>query len=473
MEQKKRYLQNRSEIGFNNSLGKLPPQAIDVEEAILGAIMIESECINEVLEIIRDPEVFYKESHRIMFEAIVELINDSEPVDILTVTEKLRKSGKLEKCGGAYAVTELTIKVNSSANIHSHCLLVLEKSIKRSMIKMGSELQERGYNEIEDAFDSLSEANSLLTRLNDSIDRKRAKSFAAGIQEAMNQVYAAMTSKSNITGIPSGFHDLDVVTHGWQKSDLIIIAARPSMGKTAFVLNVARNAAIKYKVPLAIFSLEMATIQLIMRIQSAECEIFIENIRSGKMPDHEYEKLSHMSNSISNAPIHIDDTSGISVIELKAKVSNLIKKYGIQMIIIDYLQLMVGKGENRTQEIGKISRALKGIAKEFNIPVIALSQLSRAVETRGGDKRPQLSDLRESGDIEQDADIVIFLYRPEYYGITEDEEGNSTQGLCEAIIAKHRNGRLANIPFKFNGNIQKFFDYNLHYQEVEPRNANF
>jgi len=448
---------------LSEQLGKLPPQAIEVEEAILGALMLERDALTNVIEILR-PESFYKDANRVIFESIVQLFNNSEPVDIKTVVHQLRKNGQLELVGGAYYVSELTTKVNSAANIEYHARIVAEQSIKRELIRISSEIQQDAYEDTIDVFKLLDRSEQSLFDISESHIRKNYDKMSSLLHQAIEEIEQKKDRKDGLTGVPSGFTALDRVTSGWQASDLVIIAARPGMGKTAFVVSAMRNASVEFNMPVALFSLEMSSVQLVNRLISAEAELESEKIKKGDLADYEWEQLLHKTSKLSEAPIYIDDTPALSILELRAKSRRLVAQHGVKLIIIDYLQLMTGdssknSGGNREQEIASISRALKGIAKELNVPVIALSQLSRAVETRGGDKRPQLSDLRESGSIEQDADMVIFLYRPEYYDITEDEDGLPTTGMGEVIIAKHRNGSLENVKLKFIGRFTKFCDY--------------
>lgn len=447
----------------SSQLGKLPPQAPDLEEAVLGALMLERDALTNVIDILK-PESFYRDVNKYIFEAILQLFNNSEPVDLLTVTNQLRKNAKLEIVGGAYYITQLTTRVNSAANIEFHARIIAEQSIKRELIKVASEIQHDAYEDTTDVFDLLDRTEQSLFEISEAHIRKNYADMGTLMREAILELEARKKHKDGLTGVASGFSALDRVTSGWQPSDLIIIAARPGMGKTAFVVSAMRNAAVEFNHGVAIFSLEMSSIQLVNRLISAEAELDSEKIKKGDLKDYEWEQLVHKTNKLTNAPIFIDDTPGLSILELRAKCRRLKAQHNIELIIIDYLQLMSGdtggKGSgNREQEIAAISRALKGIAKELNVPVIALSQLSRAVETRGGDKRPQLSDLRESGSIEQDADMVMFLYRPEYYGITEDSNGMPTTGLGEVIIAKHRNGSLDTVPLKFIGRFTKFADF--------------
>ena len=445
-------------------LGKMQPQAVDIEETVLGALMLEKDALTTVIDILK-PQSFYDDRHAKIYEAIVQLFNKSEPVDIMTVTAQLRKNGTLEIAGGAYHIANLTTRVNSAANIEYHARIITEQAIKRDLIRISAKIQEDAFEDTEDVFELLDRTEQALFEISESNIKKNYAGMQQLMHEAIMEIEARKEHKDGLTGVPSGFTELDRVTAGWQASDLVIIAARPAMGKTAFVVSAMRNAAVEFGEAVAIFSLEMSSIQLVNRLISAEAELESEKIKKGNLADHEWEQLVHKTARLTEAPIFIDDTPGLSILELRAKCRRLKAQHDIKMIIIDYLQLMSGDSSksgggpgNREQEIASISRALKGIAKELNVPVIALSQLSRAVETRGGDKRPQLSDLRESGSIEQDADMVMFLYRPEYYDITEDEDGLPTAGTGEVIIAKHRNGSLENVKLKFIGRFTKFAD---------------
>lgn len=444
--------------------GKLPPQAVDVEESVLGALMLEKDALSTVIDILK-PESFYLDTHQEIYRAIVVLFNNSEPIDMRTVANQLRKNGKLEFVGGAYYIADLTSKVSSAANIEFHARIVTEMAIKRALISVSSEIQHMAYEDTTDVFHLLDKTEASLFEISESNIRKNYEDMRSLMSQAITELEDRKNHKDGLTGVPSGFTALDRMTSGWQRSDLVIIAARPGMGKTAFVVSALRNAAVEFNQPVAIFSLEMSSVQLVNRLISSEAELESEKIKKGNLAEYEWQQLIHKTNKLSEAPIFIDDTPALSILELRAKCRRLKAQHDVQLIVIDYLQLMSGdssKGAgNREQEIASISRALKGIAKELNVPVIALSQLSRAVETRGGDKRPQLSDLRESGSIEQDADMVMFLYRPEYYGITEDEEGNPTTSMGELIIAKHRNGSLDTVKLKFIGKFTKFADLDM------------
>jgi replicative DNA helicase len=460
---KKTFSRPRPNSDLNLGLSKLPPQAMDLEEAVLGALMLEKDALTMVIDILK-PESFYKDAHQHIYKAVVELFDRSEPVDILTVTNHLRMKGELEAAGGAYYITELTTRINSAANIEYHARIVAEQAIKRDLISIASQIHRDAYEDTTDVFELLDKTEQSLYQVSESNIRKNYADMRTLMGEALKELQAKKDHENHLTGVPSGFTDLDRLTSGWQKNDLVILAARPGMGKTAFVVSAMRNAAVDFKKPVAIFSLEMSSIQLVNRLISAEAELEGEKIKKGNLEDYEWAQLHHKIAKLTNAPIYIDDTPALSIRELRTKCRRLKAKNDIQMIIIDYLQLMSGEGNskgssgNREQEIASISRALKNLAKELAVPVIALSQLSRAVETRGGDKRPQLADLRESGAIEQDADMVIFLYRPEYYKIDEDEMGNPLKGIGEVIIAKHRNGSLDTVQLRFIGKFTKFAD---------------
>jgi len=441
-----------------NITGRVPPHALDLEESVLGAIILEKNSLTLVIDILKE-ESFYKYAHQKIYQGIIQLFNNSESIDLNTLINQLKKNGTLNVVGGSYYIAKLTTKISSSANIEFHARIIVEYYIKRSLINITTKIQNYSYNEAIDVFKLLDKSEQLLFELSKSSIRKNYSNIKSLMINSFQELNIKRKNKNGITGIPSGFNELDFITSGWQKSDLIIIAARPGMGKTAFMLSILRNASILNKYPVAIFSLEMSSSQLVNRLLSIESEIEANKIKKGILENHEWEQLIYKTSKLSNAPIYIDDTPSLSIFELKTKCRRLKTNYDIQIIAIDYLQLMSNeinkKGfTNREQEIAYISRSLKEIAKEINIPIIALSQLSRAVEIRGGDKRPQLSDLRESGSIEQDADIVIFLYRPEYYNLNQGEAKNT----AEIIIAKHRNGSLNKIKLKFLNQYTKFYN---------------
>ena len=439
--------------------GRIPPQAIDFEEAVLGAILIDNSAINQVIDILK-PESFYKDENKIIFEVVKDLFGNSQPVDILTVANELRTRGLLTEIGGEYYLVELSQKVSSSAHSEFHARIIVQKHIQREMIRVAGGIINKAFDETTDVFELLDSAEQDLFEVAHGNVVKNYESAQDLVKEAINKI-EEISKKEGLSGVPSGFTKVDRVTSGWQPSDLVILAARPGMGKTAFVLSMARNMTIDHNRPVAVFSLEMSSVQLITRLISGETGLSSEKLRKGTLDDHEWQQLLTKVKALEKAPLFIDDTPAISIFDLRAKCRRLAAQSNIQMIIIDYLQLMTAGGKaggNREQEISMISRSLKSIAKELNVPVIALSQLSRAVETRGGNKRPLLSDLRESGAIEQDADIVSFIYRPEYYDITEWEDGSPCEGQAEFIIAKHRNGGLENIKLRFQGSMAKFSD---------------
>jgi len=446
----------------NLSDGKIPPQAIDLEEAVLGAMLIDEKGVNEIIELL-SPEVFYKRSHQLIYESIERLFRESEPIDLLTVSADLKKNKNFEPAGGDFYLISLSQKVSSSAHIEFHSRIILQKYIQRKLITISNEIIQKSYNESTDVMDLLDEAESKLY----DVAQGNIKTSTESAQNLVIRAKARIeeiAKQEGLSGVSTGFEKLDSLTSGWQPSDLIIVAARPGMGKTALALSMARNISVQQKIPVAFFSLEMSSVQLITRLISSETGLSSDKLRTGKLADHEWQQLNIKVSDLESSPLFIDDSPSLTIFELRAKARRLASSHGIKLIIIDYLQLMnIGssnKAGNREQEISTISRNLKALAKELDIPVIALSQLSRAVETRGGTKRPILSDLRESGAIEQDADIVSFLYRPEYYGITEwdDDMKTPSEGQGEFIVAKHRNGALDSIKLKFIPNLGKFED---------------
>ena len=465
MKESKGFIKNirgsNIDINTNLDLGKLPPQALDLEESVLGALMLEKDALTNVIDILK-PENFYKDANKEIYQSIIDLFNESEPIDLLTVTSQLKKNGKLEYVGGSFYVTQLTTRVNSASNIEYHARIILEQSIKRQLIEVSGEVQKEAYEDTTDVFDLLDNTEQSLFDISESHIRKNYSQVKGLMKEAIDELQAKKTRKDGITGVPSGFIDLDNITSGWQPSDLVIIAGRPSMGKTAFVLSMMRNASIDHEMPIALFSLEMSSLQIVNRLISSEAELDSDKIKKGNLKDYEWQQLLHKTDQLNNAKIFIDDTPALSILELRAKSRRLKSQHDIQCIIVDYLQLMSGEygksSGNREQEIASISRSLKAIAKELNVPVLALSQLSRAVETRGGDKRPVLSDLRESGSIEQDADMVLFIYRADRYDITEDEDGNLTAGVAEVLLRKNRNGPTGKVKLKFIERFAKFAD---------------
>ena len=441
--------------------GKIPPQAIELEEAVLGAMMIDKKGIDDVIDIL-SADAFYDSKHQEIYAAIFELFQNSEPIDLLTVSNLLKKNGKLDFVGGDFFLIRLTQKVASSAHIEFHARIILQKYIQRRLITISSEIIENAYDESTDVFDLLDDAEGKLFEVTQGNLKKSSEDAGSLVKQALKKIQEIGNSEG-MSGLATGFTKLDALTSGWQPSDLVIIAARPGMGKTAFVISMAKNMAIDFGHGVAVFSLEMSSVQLITRMISSETGLTSEKLRKGNLEPHEWEQLNVKVKKLSDAPIFIDDTPSLSIFDLRAKARRLVSQHGVKIIVIDYLQLMTAGGKaggNREQEISMISRNLKALAKELEVPVIALSQLSRAVETRGGSKRPLLSDLRESGAIEQDADIVSFIFRPEYYGMTEwdDDEHTPCEGQGEFIVAKHRNGGLDNIRLKFTGHLAKFSD---------------
>ncbi len=458
----KRYNNNRKKADpIEMSGGKMPPQALELEEAVLGAMLLEKDAFVNVSEILKS-DCFYKEAHQYIYDAITNLFSREQPVDILTVTEELRRMSKLDEVGGAFYVTQLTGRVASAAHIEYHSRIIYQKFLQREMIRISGVIQTKAFDDTEDVNDLLEEAENSLFMLSQGSMKRDAVQINPVISQAIENIKKASLRTDGLSGVPSGFTELDRITSGWQNSDMVVIAARPAMGKTAFVLSMARNMAVKYKQGVAVFSLEMANVQLVNRLIVSETELNADKIKNGRLEPYEWEQLDHKIKSLIDAPLFVDDTAGLSVFELRAKARRLKKQHDIKIIIIDYLQLMNASGMNpgnRQEEVSMISRSLKGLAKELNVPIIALSQLSRAVESRTGEgKRPQLSDLRESGAIEQDADMVLFIHRPEYYKITEDEQGNSLIGLAEIIVAKHRNGATGDVRLRFRPEAIRFED---------------
>ncbi|QGY45162.1 replicative DNA helicase [Maribellus comscasis] len=444
---------------INAQYGKLPPQAVEVEEAVLGALMLERDAYVTVADII-DTSSFYKEEHQKIFEAIKKLSGKEKPVDLLMVTQELKDRGQLDEVGGPGYITQLTRRVASAAHIEFHARIIAQKYIQRELIRVSSEIQAKSYDDTIDVDDLIDFSESSLFQVAEGNIKKETVPIKPVLNDAILQIEKARNQKDGLSGVPSGFTGLDRITNGWQKTDLIIIAARPAMGKTAFVLSMTRNMAVDHNRPVAIFSLEMSSLQLVTRLISSETEISANKLKTGQLEDWEWEHLNRKIANLDKAPIFIDDTPALSIFEFRAKCRRLKMQYDIQAVIVDYLQLMTAGTDSRgsrEQEVSTISRSLKAIAKELDVPIMALSQLNRSVESREG-KRPQLSDLRESGAIEQDADIVTFIHRPEYFGITEDESGNSLLGVAEIIIAKHRNGATGDVHLSFKKELAKFSD---------------
>ena len=440
--------------------GVVPPQAVELKETVLGALMLEKDSIIAVQEYIT-ADAFYTEEHRLIYKAIESLSAELKPIDLYTVTERLKARKELKKVGGAAYLAQLTQKVGSAANIEFHAKIIAQKYVQRELIRSATEIQRRSYDEDQDVTDLIGFAESEIFKVAEGHVKRSVQNAKDILTKALAQIEQASKNTSAFNGVPSGFMAIDRVTLGWQPSDLIIIAARPSMGKTAFVLSMARNMAIDHEAPVAFFSLEMSAVQLMMRLIVAETGLSGTDIKSGRLTPEQWRHLESATKPLGTAPLYIDDTPALSVFEFRSKARRLKIHHDIKIIVIDYLQLMTGNQDskgNREQEVAFISRTLKAIAKELDIPIIALSQLNRSTETRGGSKRPQLSDLRESGAIEQDADIVAFIHRPEYYGINTDENGMPTAGMAEIIIAKHRNGAVTDVKLRFLKDQARFAD---------------
>lgn len=444
--------------------GKIPPNSVDLEKIILGTFLIDKKGLDYSIDLL-SPEIFYDPRHQEIFRAISNLVNTNNPVDLLTVIQELKKTEKLSIAGGEQYIINLTTEVSSAAHIEFHIRVVLEKYILRSLINVSTNVIDEAYKESTDVFEVLDKTEQAFFKITNDTIKQDYYPASSLVKQAIEKI-TSLKDKEGLSGVPSGFALLDKETGGWQNSDLIIIAARPGMGKTAFILSMARNIAVDHQIPIAIFSLEMASVQLITRMISSETGISSEKLRKGQMSDEEWQRLFQNVSALENAPLYIDETPALSIFDFRAKCRRLVMQQRVKIIMVDYLQLMTassGKGGgNREQEISTISRSLKAIAKELNVPIIALSQLSRNVETRDG-KRPRLSDLRESGAIEQDADIVSFIFRPEYYKIETwdndpEENKTSTTNQAEIIIAKHRNGATADVRLSFFKEIAKFTD---------------
>lgn len=442
-----------------HNMGKVPPQAVDLEKGIIGSILYDSDSFVEVADILK-PEHFYSEVNKKIMEAVFSLFTAGEPIDELTVVQKLRKLGTLELVGGAYAITEISHNGSRAGqNIEEHARLLIQMAMKRGVIRVSTEAVQNAYDDTVDIFDLIEKNQVEIYNILSDTHKKKGRDITELMKDSLIKMMEPMPD--GLTGVGTSFTELDAITGGWQPSDLIIVAARPAMGKTAFIIECASNASEKFNKPTAVFSLEMSSLQLTNRLISSKTGVKLEKILKRNVSDVELSQMQDVITKIDSNKLIIDDSPGLSIVEFRAKCRRLKNQYDIQLIIIDYLQLMHSgeKNGNRDAEIGAISRALKTVAKELNVPIIALSQLSRAVESRAS-KRPMLSDLRESGNIEQDADMVIFLHRPEYYGVTEDAHGKSTIGLCETIIAKHRNGICETVKLDFNGSLMRFKDWN-------------
>lgn len=446
-----------------DAIGRMPPHDKEIEEAVLGALMLEKDAYATVCDILQ-PQSFYEPVNQKIFEAIQTLGIQQQPIDMLTVTEQLRANSTIDEVGGPAFIAELTSRVASAANIEFHARIIAQQYLARELISFGTEVSAKAYDPANDIDDVLQEAEGHLFELSQRNVKKEVVQIDSVINDAINTIQMAATRESGLSGLASGYPELDKKTSGWQNSDLVIIAARPAMGKTAMVLSMAKNMAVNYNTKVAIFSLEMSKLQLVNRLIQNVCEIEGEKIKSGRLSDREWNQLLSRIGTLQSAPIFIDDSPGLSILELRTKARRLVREKGVQFIVIDYLQLMNASGMkfgSREQEVSMISRSLKELAKELNIPIIALSQLNRSVESRSEDKRPQLSDLRESGAIEQDADIVCFIHRPEYYlhGAARDD-APELRGKAEFIIAKHRSGSVGDVPMRFRGQYARFENWN-------------
>ena len=441
--------------------GRIMPQDKEVEEAVLGALMLEKDAYTTVCDILR-PESFYEPSHKLIYEAIQNLGASQRPIDMLTVIEQLRLNGTLQQAGGPVLISELTSRVLSGANVEFHARIVAQKYLARELISFATSIEEKAFDSSNDVDDLMQEAEGKLFEISQRNVKKDVTQIDPVIGQAIAQIQAAANRTSGLSGLETGYKKLDALTSGWQNSDLRIIAARPAMGKTAFVLSMAKNMAVNFNTPVAIFSLEMSNLQLVNRMISNVCELEGQKIKSGQLSPLEWDQLMSRVKHLYSAPLFIDDTPSLSIFELRTKARRLVREHQVKIIIIDYLQLMNASGMkfgSREQEVSMISRSLKQLAKELNIPIIALSQLNRSVESREGrdGKRPQLSDLRESGAIEQDADIVCFIHRPEYYTKSgEDAQGNDIRGLAEFIVAKHRSGSVDDVKMRFRARFARF-----------------
>lgn len=450
MEASKNKVKKKAASSEKNIFDIVPPQALEAEMAVLGSMLIDNECIGKVVEIL-NPDSFYRTAHQKIFSAAIALYEKNNPVDLITLSEELKRQNLLEELGGTYYLTTLAESVPSSANVEHHARIVLEKYLLRKLIEEAAGIAKDCYDAQEDVFHIIDRSEQRIFGLSEKRLRRTFQHIEPIMHKAFETIEKFHERKGTVTGIPTGYTKLDELTSGFQDGELIIVAGRPSMGKTAISLNIARNIAVDAKKTVGFFSLEMSERQLALRLLCSEARVDAHAVRTGNLPDDEWQKLSMCVGVLTEAPIFIDDTPGMGVLELRAKARRLKKEKDVGLIIIDYLQLMEGpkRAESRQQEISIISRSLKGLAKELDVPVVALSQLSRAVEARGGERRPMLSDLRESGAIEQDADVVLFIYRPEFYGIKKDDQGSPLEGKAEVIIGKQRNGPVGTIHLNF------------------------
>ena len=453
---------NKNKVQIDPTYAHLQPQAVNVEQAVLGALMIDSDAFSVVSELLK-PDTFYDPRHKRIYQAIQVMNMEERPVDIMTLADQLAKTGELDKVGGAQYLMDISAGMASAAHVESHARILAQKYMQRQLIHYAGDIETMAYEEGVDVDELMQKAEGELFQLSQNNMKQDYTQIDPVVKEAVAILQRAAQNSGGLTGIPTGYRGLDDMTSGWQPSDLVIIAGRPAMGKTSFALSIAKNVAVDYDVPIGFFSLEMNNVQLVNRLIANVCEIPSEKIKSGQLANYEWQQLDYKLKNLMDAPLYVDDTPSLSVFELRTKARRLVREHGVRIIIIDYLQLMNASGMafgSRQEEVSTISRSLKGLAKELNIPIIALSQLNRGVEARQGaeGKRPQLADLRESGAIEQDADMVCFIHRPEYYKITEDERGNSLIGLAEIIIAKHRNGAVGDVRLRFKSEFAKFMN---------------
>ncbi|HZV13625.1 MAG TPA: replicative DNA helicase [Candidatus Kapabacteria bacterium] len=460
-------LLSSSNGGSRSTTGRIPPQALEIELALLGAMLVDNSCISAVADFV-DAEAFYLDAHKKIYAAIISLYQRGEPADILIVSEELRRRSELDAAGGTVYLSELTSSIASSANAENYAKIIAEKSILRFLISIASDIATRCFEESADAFQALDEAEQDVFSIAQRYLKKNYQQIKKLATETMEMLESIHGKHSGITGVPSSFTNLDNLTGGFQKSDLIIIAARPSMGKTAFAITIGRNAAVNHKVPVVVFNLEMSSEQLMLRLLCAEARVNMQAVRTGKLPEEDWPRLSKSVGKLAESPIFFDDTPALTILELRTKVRRLKADHNIGLVIIDYLQLMSSPKtmESREREISTISRSLKALAKELNIPIIALSQLNRQVEGRT-DKTPMLADLRESGAIEQDADLVLFINRPEVYGTMAYNDNTSTEGTAEIILAKHRNGPIGDLRMKFIKEYARFENMDIFHTPPE------
>ena len=438
------------------------PQAVEIERVVLGALMVDSDAFSVVSELLK-PETFYEPRHQKIYEAIRNMNMDERPVDIMTLNDELSKMGEIDKVGGVDYLMEISSQVASAAHVESHARILAEKYMQRQLIHFAGDIETKAYDSSVDVDELMQQAEGSLFQISQNNMKQDFTQVAPVVKNAVEILQRAASNKGGLTGIPTGYTGMDEITSGWQASDLVIIAGRPAMGKTSFALSIAKNVAVDYGVPIGFFSLEMNNVQLVNRLISNVCEVSGRKILNGQLDPSDWERLDKRIGRLTDAPIYVDDTPGLSVFELRTKARRLVREKGVKIIMIDYLQLMNANGMkfgSRQEEVSTISRSLKGLAKELDIPVLALSQLSRNVENREGleVKRPQLSDLRESGAIEQDADMVLFVHRPEYYHIYQDEKGNDLHGMAQIIIAKHRKGSTGDVLLNFRGEFTRFQD---------------